>query len=130
MTVLKSYLMESLSVITRNIEPEEDFSFDDYDSELEEFNSDLTFDEIDMLAHLMLEQHFKREFGKLKAFSAQDLPTSLQVFSPANERTSIRALVKAIHEENMTMLDNYMAKDRSTRKRKTIDYDTYASYSE
>ena len=126
----KSYLMESLSVITRNIEPEEDFSFDDYDSELEEFNSDLTFDEIDMLAHLMLEQHFKSEFGKLKAFSAQDLPTSLQVFSPANERTSIRALVKDIHEENMTMLDNYMAKDRSTRKRKTIDYDTYASYSE
>ena len=126
----KSYLMESLSVITRNIEPEEDFSFDDYDSELEEFNSDLTFDEIDMLAHLMLEQHFKREFGKLKAFSAQDLPTSLQVFSPANERTSIRALVKDIHEDNMTMLDNYMAKDRSTRKRKTIDYDTYASYSE
>ena len=126
----KSYLMESLSVITRNIEPEKDFSFDDYDSELEEFNSDLTFDEIDMLAHLMLEQHFKREFGKLKAFSAQDLPTSLQVFSPANERTSIRALVKDIHEENMTMLDNYMAKDRSTRKRKTIDYDTYASYSE
>ena len=126
----KSYLMESLSVITRNIEPEEDFSFDDYDSELEEFNSDLTFDEIDMLAHLMLEQHFKREFGKLKAFNAQDLPTSLQIFSPANERTSIRALVKDIHEENMTMLDNYMAKDRSTRKRKTIDYDTYASYSE
>ena len=126
----KSYLMESLSVISRNIEPEENFSFDDYDSELEEFNSDLTYDEIDMLAHLMLEQHFKREFGKLKAFSAQDLPTSLQVFSPANERTSIRALVKDIHEENMTMLDNYMAKDRSTRKRKTIDYDTYASYSE
>lgn len=90
----------------------------------------LTYDEIDMLAHLMLEQHFKREFGKLKAFSAQDLPTSLQVFSPANERASIRALVKDIHEENMTMLDNYMAKDRSTRKRKTIDYDTYASYSE
>ena len=30
----------------------------------------------------------------------------------------------------MTMLDNYMAKDRSTRKRKTIDYDTYASYSD
>lgn len=126
----KSYLMESLSVIFRNIEPEENFSFDDYDSELEEFNSDLTYDEIDMLAHLMLEQHFKREFGKLKAFSAQDLPTSLQVFSPANERASIRALVKDIHEENMTMLDNYMAKDRSTRKRKTIDYDTYASYSE
>ena len=97
----KSYLMESLSVITRNIEPEEDFSFDDYDSELEEFNSDLTFDEIDMLAHLMLEQHFKREFGKLKAFNAQDLPTSLQIFSPANERTSIRALVKDIHEENI-----------------------------
>lgn len=85
----KSYLMESLSVVSRNIEPEENFSFDDYDSELEEFNSNLTYDEIDMLAHLMLEQHFKREFGKLKAFSAQDLPTSLQVFSPANERASI-----------------------------------------
>lgn len=126
----KSYLMESLSVISRNIEPDEDFSFDDYDSELEEFNYILTYDEIDMLAHLMLEQHYKREFGKLKAFSAQDLPTSLQVFSPANERTSIRALVKDIHEENMTMLDNYMAKDRTSRKRKTIDYDSYASYSD
>lgn len=126
----KSYLMESLSVITRNVEPEEDFSFDDYDLELEEFNSDLTDDEIDMLAHLMLEQHYKRGFGKLTTFAAQDLPTSLQVFSPANERTSYRALVKDIHEENMTMLDNYMAKDRSTRKRKTIDYDTYASYSD
>lgn len=65
----KSYLMESLSVIFRNIEPEENFSFDDYDSELEEFNSDLTYDEIDMLAHLMLEQHFKREFGKAKKIS-------------------------------------------------------------
>lgn len=126
----KSYLMESLSVISRNIEPDEGFSFDDYDSELEEFNHTLTYDEIDMLAHLMLEQHYKREFGKLKAFSAQDLPTSLQVFSPANERTSIRALVKDIHEENMTMLDNYMAKDRTSRKRKTIDYDSYASYSD
>lgn len=126
----KSYLMESLSVISRNVEPDEDFSFDDYDSELEEFSYTLTYDEIDMLAHLMLEQHYKREFGKLKAFSAQDLPTSLQVFSPANERTSIRALVKDIHEENMTMLDNYMAKDRTSRKRKTIDYDSYASYSD
>lgn len=126
----KSYLMESLSVVARIIEPEDDFSFEDYDSELEEFNYDLTYDEIDMLAHLMYEQHYKREFGKLKAFGAQDLPTSLQVFSPANERTSIRALVKDIHEENMTMLDNYMAKDRTSRKRKTIDYDTYASYSD
>lgn len=126
----KSYLMESLSVIFRNIEPEDGFSFDGYDSELESFDSDLTYDEIDMIAHLMLEQHFKREFGKLKAFSAQDLPTSLQVFSPANERTSIRALIKDIHEENMTMLDNYMAKDRTSRKRKTIDYDSYASYSD
>lgn len=126
----KSYLMESLSVISRNIEPDEDFSFDDYDSELEEFSYTLTYDEIDMLAHLMLEHHYKREFGKLKAFSVQDLPTSLQVFSPANERTSIRALVKDIHEENMTMLDNYMAKDRTSRKRKTIDYDSYASYSD
>lgn len=43
----KSYLMESLSVVSRNIEPEENFSFDDYDSELEEFNSNLTYDEID-----------------------------------------------------------------------------------
>lgn len=126
----KSYLMESLSVISRNIEPEDDFSFEDYDSELEMFDYNLTYDEIDMLAHFMYEQHYRREFGKLKAFSAQDLPTSLQVFSPANERTSLRALVKDLHEENMTMLDNYVAKDRTSRKRKTIDYETYASYSD
>lgn len=95
----KSYLMESLSVITRNIEPEEDFSFDDYDSELEEFNSDLTFDEIDMLAHLMLEQHFKREFGKLKAFSAQDLPTSLQVSSLEVEANRCGATTETLSQK-------------------------------
>lgn len=86
----KSYLMESLSVIFRNIEPEENFSFDDYDSELEEFNSDLTYDEIDMLAHLMLEQHFKREFGKLKAFSHK---TFLQVYRYSPLLMSVRVFV-------------------------------------
>ena len=121
----KSYLMESLSVIFRNIEPEENFSFDDYDSELEEFNSDLTYDEIDMLAHLMLEQHFKREFGKLKAFSAQDLPTSLQVFSPANDRKTFMAMYNTVVEENKVKLDRYARRDRTTGKQRSIDYTSY-----
>lgn len=120
----RTYLKESIAVILRRCES--DAAFDDYDEELEEFGFDLTPDEIDMLACLMYEQEYRRQLSKTKALRMQHVPTSLQVFSPANERKTILATYQALHEENLTMLDNYCAKDRTTHKSKAIDYAAYA----
>ena len=54
----------------------------------------------------------------------QHVPSTLQVFSPANERKTVKALIEDIHAENMTMLDDYLSKDRATRKFKTLEYDS------
>lgn len=120
----RTYLKESIAVILRRCES--DVAFDDFDEELEAFGFDLTLDEIDMLASLMYEQEYRRQISKTKALRMQHVPTSLQVFSPANERKTILAVYQALHEENLTMLDNYCAKDRTTRKHKAIDYAAYA----
>ena len=101
--------------------------FMDCDDETARFNWDLSIDEIDMLASFMYEQYFKRQYSKLKAFDMQHVPSTLQVFSPANERNTVRNMLSDMHEENMKMLDNYMAKDRATRKFKTLDYDDLSS---
>lgn len=120
-----TFLMESIAIILRKCDVDGPISFDDYDDDLETFNFDLTLDEIDMLASLMYEAEYRREFSKLKT-RLQHVPTTLQVFSPANERKTIQAFYDLIHSENMTMLDNYMAKDRTTHRRKLIDYASYA----
>lgn len=120
-----TYLLESISVIIRKYDYDAVSNFESYDDDLEIFNEDLTLDEVDMLAALMYEQEYKRQFSKLKAFEIQHIPNTLQVFSPANERKTVQAMISYIHEENMTMLDNYVAKNRTTRQLKTIDYDAY-----
>ena len=49
-----TYLKEAVSILVRKVGTDDsDFSFSDYDDELEEFNVDLTDDEVDMLACLM-----------------------------------------------------------------------------
>lgn len=122
-----SYLKEAISVIERRMEVDDTADFMDCDDETARFNWDLSIDEIDMLASFMYEQYFKRQYSKLKAFDMQHVPSTLQVFSPANERKTVRNMLSDMHEENMTMLDNYMAKDRATRKFKTLDYDDLSS---
>nr|DAG64130.1 MAG TPA: hypothetical protein [Caudoviricetes sp.]DAM63814.1 MAG TPA: hypothetical protein [Caudoviricetes sp.] len=122
-----SYLKEAIAVIERRMEVDDTADFMDCDDETARFNWDLSIDEIDMLASFMYEQYFKRQYSKLKAFDMQHVPSTLQVFSPANERKTVRNMLSDMHEENMTMLDNYMAKDRATRKFKTLDYDDLSS---
>lgn len=123
-----TYLKEAVSILVRKVGTDDsDFSFSDYDDELEEFNVDLTDDEVDMLACLMYEQEYKRQFSKLKMLAFQHVPSSLQVFSPSNERKTIQALYERIHEDIVTMIDNYMSKDRLTHKRKSLDYSEFSS---
>lgn len=119
-----TYLKESIAIVLRRCEA--DVAFDDFDDEIEQFNVDLTLVEIDLLASLMFEQEYRRQLSKLKALKMQHVPTTLQVFSPANERKTMLSAFAYLQDSNATMLDNYAAKDRGTYKYKAIDYDSYA----
>lgn len=120
-----SYLKESVAIILRRCgSAAKNFTSVDY--EIEVFNTDLDINEIDILASLMFEQNYKREYSKLKAFSLQFVPTTLQAFSPANDRKTLQETLNVIHEENITMLDNYMSREPGTYADRTIDYDSYA----
>lgn len=123
------YLKESIAIILRRCgSAAANFASVDYD--MEEFNTDLDVNEIDMLACLMFEQNFKREYSKVKAFSLQFVPTTLQAFSPANDRKTLQDTLNTIHEENITMLDNYMSREPGTYTDKAIDYDSYSEEEE
>lgn len=119
-----TYLVEAIAIIELKKEVDETADFYDYDDEILAFNWDLSKVEINLLACLMYEQEYKRQYSKLKAFKMQHVPSTLQVFSPANERKTVKALIEDIHAENMTMLDDYLSKDRATRKFKTLEYDS------
>ena len=119
-----TYLVEAITIIELKKEVDETADFYDYDDEILAFNWDLSKVEINLLACLMYEQEYKRQYSKLKAFEMQHVPSTLQVFSPANERKTVKALIEDIHAENMTMLDDYLSKDRATRKFKTLEYDS------
>ena len=119
-----TYLVEAIAIIELKKEVDETADFYDYDDEILAFNWDLSKVEINLLACLMYEQECKRQYSKLKAFEMQHVPSTLQVFSPANERKTVKALIDDIHAENMTMLDDYLSKDRATRKFKTLEYDS------
>lgn len=121
----KTYLKESIARIMRSCVVGVDFG--DYDEDAGCFNFDLRLDEVDMLANLMYEQEYRRQFSKLKAFKMNHVPTSLQVFSPANERKTLLAIYERIREDNVTMLDNYQSKDRESHQWAGIDYSAYTS---
>lgn len=119
-----SYLKESIAIILRRCGADEAFMSADYD--MEEFEEDLDINQIDILASLMFEQNYKRQYSKVKAFGMQFVPTTLQAFSPANDRKTLQETMDRIHENNLTMLDNYMSIEPGTYANKTIDYDSYA----
>lgn len=118
------YIIESVARLCR--ECDSDVNFSDYDEDLKRFNIDLTFDEIDMIANLMYECNYKREFSRLKAFEVNYTPSDLNVFSPSNSRKSFIEMYQQIRKENSLMLDRYQAKNRTDHSRKTIDYSAYS----
>lgn len=119
-----SYLKESIAIILRRCGADEAFMSVDYD--MEEFGEDLDINQIDILASLMFEQNYKRQYSKVKAFGMQFVPSTLQAFSPANDRKTLQETMNRIHEDNLTMLDNYMSVEPGSYANRTIDYDSYA----
>lgn len=125
-----SYLKESIAIILRRCGAAAGEAFMSVDYDMEEFGEDLDINQIDLLANLMFEQNYKRQYSKVKAFGMQFVPTTLQAFSPANDRKTLQETMNRIHEDNLTMLDNYMSMEPGTYANKTIDYDSYAAEEE
>jgi len=124
------YLIESISIISTTCNPDVDFnnyttSVDANNHNTGTFNFDLTKNEIGLLAQLMYERYFNRDFVKLRAFKLKFTPSDLNVFSPANERRTFIDMYEKIQSESKVLLDNYTSRDRITNQLKSIDYAKY-----
>lgn len=119
----KDFLIESVTRLTLSCTPDVDFH--DYSLEYDQFNFDLTGNEIELLSSLMREEYFKRDMSKLKAFMNHFSTRDLNLFSPANERKTFIDMVDKIIEENDNKIKKYISIDRLTGKYKAINYAAY-----
>lgn len=117
------YLLEAIDKLTDKCVP--DIDFNDYDDELHQFNVDLTNKEQHLIASLMYEVYFERDFVLLKAFKIAMTPSDLNQFSPATERKTFNEMVDKIKLDNINKIDHYASTDRITGKPKTIDHSKY-----
>ncbi len=124
------YLIESLSIISTTCNP--DIDFNNYTTCIDAngyntgtFNFELTKNEIELLAQLMYERYFNRDFVKLRAFKLEFAPSDLNVFSPANERRTFIDMYDKVKSESISLLDSYKSRDRITNQLKSIDYAKY-----
>ncbi len=117
------YLIDAIDKLTSKCNPDVDFY--DYDEELEQFNFQLTKDEVGLLASLMYEVYFERDEVLLKAYKVRLTPTDLNQFSPANERKTFMDMLAEIKLENLNAIKKYDSTVRGTGKRKTIDHSKY-----
>lgn len=119
-----NYLIESLDDLSMLNNLEVDFS--DYDEELGEINFQLLPKEINLLVEMMFLKYMKRDEALLHAMEINFTPSDLNVFSPANERTSYRNFINELSKSVDTKIDDYKNRDRKTNALKQfIDYSEY-----
>lgn len=104
-----------------------DVDFLDLDTDLEEYNFELTAMEVRLIVEIMFKQFMERDVPTLHVFALNFIPSEFNSFSPANERTSYLNLVKKLQEDVREMIDDYESQDRRTNKRKLIPYSSYFS---
>ena len=85
-----------------------------------EFEADLTDDEIDLIAMIMVLMYYQKVAVALKSkmhiFSSADIK-ALYNFSPAQERSTFLRQVESYKEEVDEAIDGYGARDRITNSR-------------
>lgn len=110
-----AYLKESVSYWKRKHSMEISLKFNET-----EFEADLTDDEIDLLAMIMLLMHYQKTAVALKSkmhvFSSADIK-ALYSFSPAQERSTFLKQVSSYKQEVDDAIDGYAARDRITNAR-------------
>jgi hypothetical protein len=116
------YLDEAISKLLLQGIPEISFG---YNQDTESFDEELTRVEINIVAQLMLECHFHRDYSTLKVNQIHFSPKDLQSFSPANERKTFVDMYNGIVSDNRLSLSEYFSRNRLTGALKGIDYSKY-----
>ena len=122
---LIGYLKDAIDLFVLRCDTDLEINLYDYDEDNQCFNSDLTNNEVGIIASLMYEVHFARDEARLRSMAMRMSPTDLNRWSPANERASFMAMLDNIRRENELMVAKYCSTDRSTGKRLTINPDDY-----
>ena len=115
-----TYLKEAISYWKRKQSADIPLRFDK-----EKFEADLTDDEIDLIAMIMVYMHYQKTAVALKSkmhiFSAADIK-ALYNFSPAQERSSFMKQVESYKKEVDDAIDGYAARDRLTNARISVGF--------
>ena len=106
------YMIESISTIKLNSEPEVDF--DDYDTGTEEFNFYMTKTELQLMAGLMFEKFLSRDRAKLRIYNKYFTTNEINMFSPAEERRTFISMLTGLETINVRLLKSYNSRDRLT----------------
>lgn len=120
-----NYLIESLNDLSALSNLQVDFS--DYDEEIRKIRFKLVPKEISLIVEMMFLKYMKRDETLLHAMEINFTPSDLNVFSPANERTSYRNFIHDLSEKIDSKIDDYKNRDRISNKLKTlINYSIYS----
>lgn len=116
--VCMNYLDEAIAKLLLNGKPDVDFN----DRNNIGFNFELTLIEKELLINLMYEFYLKEGINKIKFFSQWYTSKELNTFSPANERNSFIKTYDNIVQKNLSMIKNYISRDRKTGQLKELNY--------
>lgn len=120
-----NYLIEALDWLSSIGNLDVDFS--DYNKDLNVVNFRLYPKEIRLLVEMMFLIYMKRDETLLHAMEINFTPSDLNVFSPANERTSYKNFISDLRHNIDVDIDDYKNRDRITGVLKqTIDYAAYS----
>ena len=120
-----NYLIEALDWLSSIGNLDVDFS--DYNEDLNVVNFRLYPKEIRLLVEMMFLIYMKRDETLLHAMEINFTPSDLNVFSPANERTSYKNFISDLRHNIDVDIDDYKNRDRITGVLKqTIDYSAYS----
>jgi Fe-S cluster biosynthesis and repair protein YggX len=90
----------------------------DFNKELKEFNNFVTEKETDLIAENMYYFYSRESFNKIQTLGLTFNSKELNVFSPANDRNSMKELVKYLQSEVDYKIESYLNRDRLTGKLK------------
>ena len=117
----RNYLIEVLDELSLPGDFQVDFS--DYSDVADVINFHLYPKEIQLIVEMMFLTFMRRDEALLHAMEINFTPSDLNVFSPANERTSYKNFIKELSDAVELKIDNYKNRDRKTGKLKqAIDW--------
>lgn len=120
-----NYLTEARARMIMDGRPSVDFN--DVDEDKQQFNFDLTPQEIFILSHIMYERYMFRDISKLKTREMNFTSAELKVFDPSNARSTFMSMYNNVCAQNAALLDTYKNTDRLTGEFKGISVVEYDS---